>query len=435
MKDCSPNGELFDNLLMKNIRSKFLNLNIDPKSKKKRLFFDNSGGAFRLKAASDIFQKIDQYPDCPEHGNKTAKWLMKTQEKGYESIKTMLNFDSGSIVTSYTASIVMFNMVKTVIENVPGKNIVTTLLEHPSSYDAVATYAHKNNKEVRLAKTNSSTGGVDAKEIIKLIDKDTALLVFMYASNTSGALLNAKKIVKECRKIKPDLYIIADAVQHAPHGVIDIKEVPVDGLNFAPYKFFGPRGFGVGYVSPRLSNLPHDKLLAKPEDYWQLGSPAPAHFAALTQVVKYVCNIGKHYLKSKDKRELFVEGMTRIKLHERALMKAILEGTSNIQGLRHMDGVDVYLDCKDLRKKDFIMAIGIKNLGYKEAVMEYEKYGVITFERVISSPYSARMLESFGLVGSIRVSPLHCHNIKDIEKFLKVTKKICKKSEKQKENC
>lgn len=424
MKDDLEKGKLFDNVLLKNIRSKFSNISVDPKSKKKRLFFDNSGGAFRLKAASNVFKKIDEYPDCPEHGNKTAKWLMKTQEKGYKSIKTMLNFDSGSIVTSYTASIVMFNMVRTVIENIPGKNIVTTLLEHPSSYDAVTSYASKNNKEVRLATTNPNTGGVDVKEIVKLIDKDTSLLVFMYASNTSGALLDAKKIVKECRKIKPDLYIIADAVQHAPHGVIDIKDVPVDGLNFAPYKFFGPRGFGVGYVSPRLSKLPHDKLLAKPESYWQLGSPAPAHFAALTEVVKYVCTIGKYYVKSKNKRKLFVEGMTRIKLHERALMHAMLEGTSTTQGLRSLKGINVYLDCKDLRKKDFIMAIGFDKLGYREAVIEYEKHGIITFERVVSSPYSARMLKSFGLDGSIRVSPLHCHSIEDIENFLKITKKI-----------
>lgn len=427
MKDKLKSGELFDDSLLKSIRNKFFNVTVDNKSKKRRIFFDNSGGALRLKAASNIFQEIDQYPDCPEHGNKTAKWLMNIQEKGYKSLQAMLNFDSGAIVTSYTASTVMFNMIKSVVENIPGKNIVTTQLEHPSAYDAVSSYASKNYKEVRVAKTNPNTGGVDVQEIVKLIDKDTLLLVFMYASNTSGTLLNAKKIVKECRKIKPDLYIIADAVQHAPHGVIDIKEVPVDGLNFAPYKFFGPRGLGVGYVSSRLSNLPHEKLLAKPKDYWQLGSPAPAHFAAITEVVKYVCWIGKHYLKSKDKRKLFVEGMTRIKLHERSLMNAMLEGTSNTQGLRGINGVDVYLDCKDLRKKDFIMAIGIKNLGYKQAVMEYEKRGVITFERVISSPYSARMIKSFGLEGSIRVSPLHCHSIKDIEEFLKITKIISQK--------
>lgn len=425
MKYNIEQGELFSESLSEMIKDKFYHVDIDPINKTKRLFFDNSGGSFRLKAASNIFKELDELPDCPEHGNTTAKWLMDIQEEGYRSIETILNIDKGSIVTSLTASMVMFDIVRTVMENVPGNNVVTTLLEHPSAYDAMASYAKATGKELRVAKTNPVTGGVDVEDVIKLIDQDTCLLSFMYASNVSGALLDEAKIVAEARKIKPDLYIVADTVQHAPHGIIDVSKVPVDGINFAPYKFFGPRGFGVGYVSERLAKLPHNKLIAKPHDYWQLGSPAPAHFAAVTEVVNYVCWIGEQFITSTTRRDLFVEGMTRIKLHERALMHAMLEGTENVAGLRHIDGVNVYLDCKDLTKKDFIMAIGFDHLEYKKAVDHYEMNGVVTFERLLSSPYSSRMLQSFGLKGSIRVSPIHCHNLQDIEEFLEVTKMLC----------
>ncbi|MEO9945832.1 aminotransferase class V-fold PLP-dependent enzyme [Paraglaciecola sp.] len=427
MNNKIEHGELFSDLMIKEIKDKFYHVDIDPISNKRRLFFDNSGGAFRLKAASHSFKKLDDLPDCPEHNNGTAKWLMDKQKEGYKSIETILNSHSGSIVTSLTASMVMFDMVRAVMENIPGGNVVTTMLEHPSAYDAMVSYAQKTGKELRVAKTNPLTGGVDVDEIVKLIDQDTCLLTFMYASNISGALLDAEQIVAQARKIKPSLYIVADAVQHAPHGIIDVSKVPVDGINFAPYKFFGPRGFGVGYVSERLSKVSHDKLIAKPYDYWQLGSPAPGHFAAITEVFNYVCWIGKQYISSTDNRTVFVEGMNRIKLHERALMHAMLEGTSNVQGIRHMEGVHAYLDCKDLTQKDFIMAIGFDNLDDKQAVEMYEAAGVITFERLLSSPYSSRMLESFGLKGSVRVSPIHCHSIEDIEAFLKITKKLCSK--------
>ncbi|MEL0658699.1 aminotransferase class V-fold PLP-dependent enzyme [Psychromonas arctica] len=421
-------GEFFSDSLVKEIKNKFYHVDIDPITNKKRLFYDNSGGSFRLKAASETFRKLDELPDCPEHGNETAKWLMDIQKEGYQSIETMLNIDSGSIVTSLTASMVMFDMVRAVMENVPGSNVVTTMLEHPSAYDAMVSYAEKTGKELRIAKTNPLTGGVDVGEITKLIDEETCLLCFMYASNVSGALLDEEKIVEQARKIKPDLYIVADAVQHAPHGIIDVTKVPVDGINFAPYKFFGPRGFGVGYVSERLSKIPHNKLIAKPSQYWQLGSPAPAHFAALTEVINYVCWIGEQYCSSDNRRSLFVEGMNRIKLHERALMNAMLEGTGKVKGLRHIEGVHAYLDCDDLTKKDFIMAIGFDNLEYKKAVEMYEEAGVITFERLLSSPYSSRMLESFGLKGAIRVSPIHCHSLQDIEEFLKITATLCNQS-------
>jgi selenocysteine lyase/cysteine desulfurase len=71
-----------------------------------------------------------------------------------------------------------------------------------------------------------------------------------------------------------------------------------------------------------------------------------------------------------------------------------------------------------------ILAIGIDNLEHAQAVREYEKRGVIVYERVASSLYSKRMLDSFGLEGAVRVSPLHCNSAADIDRFLRVTREI-----------
>lgn len=131
---------------------------------------------------------------------------------------------------------------------------------------------------MRIALTNPVTWGVDVEEITKLIDRDTCVLSVIYASNNSGAILDIETIVKEARKTKLDLYIIADAVQHAPHGIIDIENPPVDFMNIAPYKFFGVRGFGVAYLSERVAKLPNHRLFGKEDDDLQLGSPAPSPF-------------------------------------------------------------------------------------------------------------------------------------------------------------
>ena len=50
--------------------------------------------------------------------------------------------------------------------------------------------------------------------------------------------------------------------------------------------------------------------------------------------------------------------------------------------------------------------------------------GVIVYERVSTSLYSKRMLESFGLEGAVRVSPLHCNSPADVDRFLQVTYEI-----------
>ncbi len=424
MSDKINQGELFNEQLSKEIKELFYHVDEDPILNKRRIFYDNAGGSLRLKKANDVFKKMDELPDCPEHSNYTAKWLLEVQEKAMEDIKIIFNAKSGSIVTSLTASMVIFEMNRAIIENISGSNVVTTALEHPSAYDSVVSYAEKMGKEVRVAKTNPVTGGVDVEEITKLVDKDTCLLSFIYASNVSGAVLDVESIVRECRKIKPDLYIVVDSVQHTPHGVLDLEKTPVDGINFAPYKFFGTRGYGVGFMSERAAKLPHNKLIAKPIDEWELGSPAPSQFASITEIVNYVCWIGSKFIDSSDRRELFVEGMNRINLHERALMYRMLNGSDKAEGLRNIKGVKVYLDYEDLSTRDFIMAIGFDNIGCVEAVAEYEKRGVVTFERVASSLYSSRMLNSFGIKEVVRVSPLHCHDVNDIDEFLKITKEM-----------
>lgn len=416
-------GVLFSDELMKEIKGRFYHIDSDPRTGK-RLFFDNAGGSFRLKKALSSFEEIDALPDCPERVHDTAMFLQDIQKKGTDDVRVILNAKDGSIVTSLTASQAMFQLVGTIAENIPGTNMVTTVLEHPSSFDAMTYYAHKTGKELRVIPSNPVTGGIDTADVLKLVDQDTCVLSVMYASNISGAIMDIENIVQEARKIKPNLYIIVDAVQHAPHGVIDLTKTPVDAMNFAPYKFFGVRGSGIAYVSDRMAALPHHKLLAKAPSEWELGSPAPAHFAVITAIVDYVCWIGSKFCQSDNRRALFVEGMNRIALHERALMHYMLEGTAARPGLRHMDGVSVLLDNPDMTARDLIMAMAIDGMDYTKTVRAYERRGVIVYERVASSLYSKRMLESFHLQGAIRISPLHCHTIGDIDNFLAITKDI-----------
>jgi selenocysteine lyase/cysteine desulfurase len=417
-------GILFSEALQREIKDKFAYVDEDPDIGE-RLFFDNAGGAFRLKKAVESAGAIDSIPDCPERVHRMALRLQKIQDEGTADARLIFNApESGSVLTHLTASQAMFDMVRAVAENIPGTNMVTSILEHPSAFDCMKYYAQRTGRELRVAMSNPATGGVDVDSILKLIDKDTTLLSVMYASNITGAIYDMESIVRRAREIKPDLYIISDAVQHAPHGVIDLTKTPLDGINFAPYKFFGCRGSGIAYVSERLSLLPHHKLSATAADEWSLGSPAPSQFVVLTEIVNYVAWIGSQFLRSDSRRELFAEGMTRIKLHERALMSRMLNGADGIEGLRNLPNVRVYLDHPDLSIRDFIMAIGFTNIGCTQAVREYEKRKVIVYDRLAKSLYSKRMLDSFGLEGAIRVSPLHCNDCGDIDKFLKITKEI-----------
>ncbi len=416
-------GQAFSDALMREVKARFLQVDHDHHGRE-RLYFDNAGGSFRLKAALERFAQVDAIPDNAERIHATAVELQEMQARGCADLRTILNATGGSVYASLSASGAMFDMVRAIAENVPGTNMVTTVLEHPSAFDAMSLYAQRLGRELRVAKSNPVTGGVDVEEIVRLVDKGTCLLNVIYASNISGAKLDMEEIVRRARAVKPDLYIVVDAVQHAPHGLIDLQKTPVDGINLAPYKFFGCRGSGLSWVSDRAAVLPHHKLAAKKPDYWDLGSSAPWQFAVLTEIVDYVCWLGANFTDATDRRALFVAGITHIELHERALLALLLDGNANATGMREMRGVEVFLDHEDLTKRDLILGIGFAHIDCTQAVVEYGKRGVTVYERVATSLYSKRMLESFGLAGTVRVSPLHCNSPADIEKFLRITQEI-----------
>ena len=416
--------ELFSAELQKEIKDRFYYVDNDPHIGAKRLFFENAGGSYRLKAAVEAGSDKDAYPDCPDRDHSSAKWLNDILNKGMEDIRIIFNAKSGVIATDLTATQVMFNMVRTIVQNVEGTNMVTTALEHPSAFDAVNYYADKYGKELRVADTDNETGGVEAEDVVKLIDKDTVLLSVMHASNFSGAAMNIEKIVRMAREIKPDLYIVVDGVQHAAHGLFDVEKAPVDGMNFGPYKFFGCRGIGVGYLSDRLANLPHHKVIRKPQNEWRLGSPVPMQMASISEIVNYVCWLGGQFAQAAGRRELFAEGMKRISLHEKALLERMLEGTERVPGLRHIRGVKVCPDCRDLTGRDLIVPVVFPGADHGEIVKEYERRGVILRETPMSSMFFDRILGSFGMDGALRVSPLHCHGAEDIDEYLKITKEI-----------
>lgn len=417
-------GNLFDATELNELRKKFKYVDAQANGKK-RVFFDNAGGSLRLIDAEERFHAIDLHPDASEHLNTLALELLDIENKGREDIRTLFNAKHGAIATGYTASQLMMEAVRIVSENVKGTNVVTTCLEHPSSFDAMSMYAEKYGRELRVAKANPITGGIDTEEVISLIDKDTAIVSVMAASNISGHIMDIAAIAKQAKAINPDIIVISDAVQHAPHGTIDPENDGIDVMNFAPYKFFGIRGFALMYISDRVKDWPHHRLFGSPSDNWEIGSPGTANFAAMSAIVDYVCGLGtKAAAQAFDRRQLFEAGMKRIADHERALLELMLEGTETAPGLRHIPGINVKMDDPDLNKRDLIIGIEFANMDAVKAREELEKRGVVAFERMGNSIYSARMLEQFNSPGVVRMSPLHVNTPEEITFFLNVCAEV-----------
>lgn len=421
------NGQFFDPKIHDEIRMKFYHLDDDPCHAGKRLFFDNAGGAFRLKSAIDAFAATDSYPDCPERVDKSGNRLAEIWKKGIYDTRIFFNAQSGEIATNTSASQCLLKIIDTILSCTAGDNVVVTGIDHPASFDASRLYCEKHHKELRVAKCNSVTGGCDTQSILDLVDENTCLLAFIHASNTSGAILDAENIVKNVRNINPDIYVVLDSVQYAPHGIIDVQSLDVDACCVAPYKFYANRGIGLAFLSQRLFNLPMVTYESTPSNYWTYGSPVPGLFAGVSAFVDYICWIGNQYLNIDDRRILFTEGMKRIVLHERALLNRIINGTGKIPGLRNIPGVTLYLDYHNLESRELLICMKFDHLTVKESGAVYEEYAVTTYPRTQDSRFSKRMLDALNVNELLRITPCHVHASNEIDDFLLITQEIAQK--------
>lgn len=417
------NSEFFSTELQDKLRSQFYYLNEDMFGER-RTFFENAGGALRLKSAVETYGEISAIPDSPVRDYPAAQQLNKIIKQGKNDVRLLLNASGGEVAISLTASKIIFEMICTAAENSESGNIVTTSIEHPSSFDACQFSSDTYNHELRVAEAEHDSGRVSIESILKKIDKNTRIVSLILTSNITGAMHDIIYYTKKIKEKNANVYIVVDAVQGAPHEPIDLASCYVDAINIAPYKMFGNRGVAFAWMSDRFAGLPHHRLLATEQTNWDLGSAAPAHYASFSKVIDYITQIGSYYIDSSNRRELIEEGMTRIQLQEQAILNRLLNGSDEVLGTRQLQNVDIHFEEANGVKQDLILALTFDNVTNAKAVDIYAEHGVVVYARESSSHYSKRILESVGLDSLVRVSPVHIHNKDDVDRFLEVTKVI-----------
>ena len=161
-------GELFSDEYQKSLKEQFCYADTDP-DYGDRLFFENSGGSLRLRAAVEAKAGLEEYPDCPERVRGKGYDLSYYVSEGTKEIlEVVFGAKSGALITELSASQTMFHAVGTIMENVKwGKNAVTSALEHPSAHDAVEYYCKQTGREFREVPANQTTGGLDPDTILQ----------------------------------------------------------------------------------------------------------------------------------------------------------------------------------------------------------------------------------------------------------------------------
>jgi selenocysteine lyase/cysteine desulfurase len=415
--------KMFSPNLLQKIRDRFLYVDWDPYTGE-RVYLEASGGSLRLKSVTETLAKEVSLPDELYRYNPASDHVVEAMERGIADVKLFLGAKSGQIMSANSATHTIFRAVNAVTANIPGSNVVTTQLDHPAVLSPTKYFADQFGKEWRVANLFQETGSIQIGTILEKIDKNTCLLCLQHASNQTGTVNDVTTIIKEARKIKPDLYVVVDAVQYAPHGPIDVEDIGADAYAFGPYKAYGVKGIGFSYISERLAKLPHENLLLKADTNWVLGSPPHAMFASWSAVVDYLCWLGGNFTDSTDRRELIVASKSAIHRHMLALLDRALNGSGEVEGLLDMEHVTVCGMEQEIVDRMCIFLFRLKGYDSSTASKHYNHDYHVRVSARVKDSYSTYPLEGLGWPDAIRLSAAHYNTPEEIDRFLWATKSL-----------
>jgi len=381
--------------LMDEIRDRFAHVSTCP-VQGERVFFENAGGALTLKSVVETSAKYAAIPDNQGRDNPMS----------HDLVKTML-----------------FRLISNaIIESPAGGDVIGTSLEHPASRSAAQRWAKIAGKNYISVAHNDETGSVEAEDYAALVTPDTRVATILHTSPVTGMGVDVAAVSKAIRAVAPECYIIVDGIQHAAHGRLDIDSYDIDGYAISPYKVFSRHGYGIAWISDRLSALPHDSLIGGPEGNWELGTRDTGAYATLADVVAYFDWLGGEVSDSTDRRERFEAAGAAIHEHEQSLTNAMLHGTGNLKGLADMEQVKIIGGINNPRREGLV-ACWVEGRDTAEIIKSLSDRGIRTHIRK-ADHYSGNILDPLGRPDCIRVSMCHYNTLGEVGAFLTAMREI-----------
>ena len=293
---------MFDDHLLSEIRNRFHHVDHCP-YQGPRIFFENAGGSLTLKSVVEVNAHLSSIPDNQGRDNPASHELVRIINKAREDMKTFFGVKEGVVFTGESGTELLFRLVRAAILGSPaGGNVVGSTLEHPATASARVRWCPVAGKENISIAHDKDQAMVTAQDYAAQVTEDTRVATIIQTSPVTGMAVDVAAVAKAIRERAPDCFIIVDSIQHAAHGVMDIDACGVDACALSGYKVFSRHNYGVAWVSPRLSTLPHEKLDGTTDDFWELGTRDTGAFATFSEVVNYLDWLGSQLGNEPDRR-------------------------------------------------------------------------------------------------------------------------------------
>ncbi len=253
----------------------------------------------------------------------------------HQAMADFLGASSKEVIIGPSMTNLTFNMSRTIGRTLSaGDEIIVTRMDHEGDISPWLHLAQDLDLTVKWLPFDKESWRIEPQDLQNLLSDKTRLLALNYASNLTGSINNVKSLVSIARQAKVITYV--DAVQFAPHGLIDVSSIGCDFLACSSYKFFGPH---MGILWGRqeiLEELDAFKCrcssMALPEKF-ETGTPQTELLSGLIETVGYLEWLGGKLGGSGTRRELLQAAYDGFCDYENNLTRTLIDGLMDISGV------------------------------------------------------------------------------------------------------
>ncbi|UCB44070.1 MAG: aminotransferase class V-fold PLP-dependent enzyme [Dehalococcoidales bacterium] len=295
-----------------------------------------------------------------------------------------------------------------------GDHVVTSSIEHNAVMRPLRNLEKQN---IRLSIVACAADGtLDVKDLIKVIDSNTRLVVMTHASNVVGTLLPIAEIASIAHQA--GALLLVDAAQTAGALPMDIQAMGIDLLAFTGHKELqGPPGIGGLVIADDVDTTKIEPLMCggtgSRSESEEQPNDLPDKFESGTANLVGIAGLGAGLKWVKDK------AINEIREHMKELNQALLDGLSIIPRVKIYGTLDP-------ERSVAIVSFTVTGKSVSEIALRLdEEYGVLSRVGLHCTPAAHKTLGTFP-EGTVRLAPGIFTTVSDIQEATQAVAKVIK---------
>ncbi len=275
-------------------------------------------------------------------------------QQAHDAMAILLNAKSSEeVIIGPAMTALTFHMSRSIgKEFKAGDELIVTRMDHEGDVSPWLHLAEDKQMDIKWLSFDSKTWQIEAQDLEALITDRTKMIALNFASNLTGSINQIKKLTAVAKKA--GLLVYVDAVQLAPHELIDVYDLGCDFLACSSYKFYGPHLGILWGKQELLEELPAYKVRcasnALPEKF-ELGTPQTELLAGLVASVDYFKWVGEQVGENGSSRQKIAAAYAVATQYENQLTKQL------IQGLLAIEGTDIIGISDDSRRSERVPTV------------------------------------------------------------------------------